>query len=113
MEPRYTHDCNTCVYLGQYKQYDLYYCAGEPTIVCRYSDEGPEYNSGLIFAVTKDIKDNDLTHYQVALVRALRKNDEIKSEIYDYFSKNHEQDHPEMFMKFLELVRISLSPQDI
>ena len=113
MEPRYAHDCDTCIFLGQYKKYDLYYCAGEPTVVCRYSDKGPDYNSGLAFAVTKDIKGNDLTHYQVALIRALRKSDEIKAEIYDYFSKYHEKSNPDMFKRFLELFRMSFSPKEI
>ena len=49
-KPRYEHDCNTCVFLGQWKEYDLYYCSGEPTVVARWSDEGGDYNSGIVFA---------------------------------------------------------------
>lgn len=49
MEPRYQHDCAMCVYLGQYNEYDLYYCAqaGVPTVIARYGNKGPEYTSGM------------------------------------------------------------------
>lgn len=116
MVPRYVHDCDSCIYLGQYKKYDLYYCSGEYTIVCRYSDEGPDYTSGIVFAVTEKLPDNyqvELTHYQVALIRALRKSDKIKTEIYDYFSEYHEQNNPDIFKRFLKLFRMSFSPKEI
>ena len=47
--PRYEHDCSNCTYLGQYEEYDLYYCEqmGWPTVICRYGSDGPEYNSGM------------------------------------------------------------------
>lgn len=116
MGPRYVNICFLCEYLGQYKNYDLYYCAGEPTVVCRYSDEGSDYSSGLDFALTEELPDygkGELTHYQVALIRALRKSDKIKTEIYDYFSKNYEQDNPDMFKRFLRLLRMSFSSKEI
>ena len=47
---RYEHDCEQCTLLGQYKEYDLYYCtkqgAGLGTVVARHGDEGREYASG-------------------------------------------------------------------
>jgi len=47
---RFEHDCDDCVYLGQYKAYDLYCCVKEPTVIARFSSDGPDYASGLIFA---------------------------------------------------------------
>jgi hypothetical protein len=50
---RYQHDCISCVFLGRFKEYDLYYCSsnGTPsnrnTVIARYSDEGSEYESGI------------------------------------------------------------------
>lgn len=51
LEPsRYEHDCNSCKYLGRHEEYDLYFCSNEPTVVARYSDHGPDYIAGLMFA---------------------------------------------------------------
>lgn len=55
MEPRYSHDCAGCVFLGISEEADLYYCdQGDSlkTIIARYSDEGPDYISGIAFAGT-------------------------------------------------------------
>lgn len=67
MPQHYEHDCDACVALGDFTivedklvndtvmqvavTYDLYYCPGEPTVVARRSSEGPDYSSGLTFAV--------------------------------------------------------------
>lgn len=47
--PRYKHDCDKCVYLGQHENYDLYYCeqSGLPTVICRWGNNGCDYHSGL------------------------------------------------------------------
>lgn len=50
--PKFQHDCSRCVYLGHFEDHDLYYCAGEPTVIARFGDEGPDYGSGLPFAET-------------------------------------------------------------
>lgn len=43
----YTHDCNTCTYLGSTASYDLYvHTEGWPTYIARWGDEGSEYLSG-------------------------------------------------------------------
>jgi len=50
--PQHKHDCDTCVFLGRFLQYDLYYAdhGGAPdTVVARYGSEGHEYISGLAF----------------------------------------------------------------
>lgn len=57
-KPRYLHDCDDCVFLGQFKEYDLYvhpdYEADTSryikTVIARYSDDEPEYLSGAIYA---------------------------------------------------------------
>lgn len=106
MNPRYVHDCDRCVYLGQFEQYDLYYCPSEPTIVCRFSSEDPDYNSGLIFAVT-----SKRNHYRVALIRALRK-PEFKDQIIKYF-ETYEREISQRYERFLELLEISESSEEV
>lgn len=47
---RYQHDCSRCLYLGQFEEYDLYYCEqviGGQTVLARYGNEGSEYLSGI------------------------------------------------------------------
>lgn len=50
-EPRYKHDCESCIFLGSYKQYDLYVCLHRPTIIARFGELG-EYDSGLEMAMS-------------------------------------------------------------
>jgi hypothetical protein len=47
--PWYKHDCTNCTFLGQFEEYDLYYCpqGNIPTVIARFSDDGPDYTSGL------------------------------------------------------------------
>lgn len=57
-QPVHKHDCNSCVFLGNYvltretstDTLDLYYCPNEPTVVARFGSDGPDYSSGLVFA---------------------------------------------------------------
>lgn len=55
MNPHYEHDCDTCRFVGQHTDqtdgtlYDLYICPTEPNVVARYSNNGPDYTSGLEF----------------------------------------------------------------
>lgn len=47
---QYKHNCDKCVYLGTFNQFDLYYCNQEvlgPTVVARYGNLPHEYLSGL------------------------------------------------------------------
>ncbi len=44
MPARYKHDCDTCTYLGQLKNYDIYNCR-EDSIIARYGNKGREYAS--------------------------------------------------------------------
>lgn len=50
---KWVHDCDHCVPLGPYfafdKVHDLYWCeqGGRPTVIARYSGDGPDYTSGV------------------------------------------------------------------
>ncbi len=50
-KPIYKHDCEKCVFLGNFNNEDLYYCDQSiiPTVISRYSDVGPDYTSGMAF----------------------------------------------------------------
>lgn len=50
MDARHEHDCSKCKFLGQFKEYDLYFCPTEPTLIARYGPDG-EYRSGLSFGI--------------------------------------------------------------
>ncbi len=62
MTPRYTHDCDHCVFLGTFGEADLYFAdhggvapGYEPavaTVISRTGDDGPEYTSGVPLAPT-------------------------------------------------------------
>jgi hypothetical protein len=47
--PLFKNYCSSCIFLGSYKNRDLYYCEGENTIVDIYGNEDHMYNSGLCF----------------------------------------------------------------
>lgn len=59
-QPRFQHNCKGCTFLGPYKSeafmgepptdYDLYFClqgGNMPTVMARFSDNEPDYASGL------------------------------------------------------------------
>jgi hypothetical protein len=54
--PRFTHDCQHCVFLGSYddegRVADLYvHTSGSmPTVIARYGSDGPDYCSGMSFS---------------------------------------------------------------
>lgn len=50
--PYYQHTCPHCIFLGNFEDYDLYFChnAKLDTVIARYGDNGPDYTSGLGFA---------------------------------------------------------------
>lgn len=47
--PRHEHDCDQCVFLGPFGQYDLYFHPNEPNVVARSGPAG-DYQSGLFAA---------------------------------------------------------------
>jgi hypothetical protein len=46
---RYDHDCERCIFLGQYKEYDLYFCPSRDysTVIARWDSIPSNYASGL------------------------------------------------------------------
>ena len=49
---RFEHDCPDCKPLGEYKEFDLYFCEQGgtiPTVIARYGDFGGDYYSGMAF----------------------------------------------------------------
>lgn len=44
--PLYIHDCDDCVFLGNYKNTDLYFC-NPVSVISRKSSEPSDYNSGI------------------------------------------------------------------
>ncbi len=62
----------TCVYLGRFKDHDLYYCDhdGRPTVLARYGNDCGEYVSGMsLIGVHDKLKEA----YARAVVRGLVK----------------------------------------
>lgn len=52
VDRRYEHDCPHCTFLGQFEEFDLYYCMQAmrlPTVIARRSSDGPDYVSGFSF----------------------------------------------------------------
>lgn len=59
IKPFYKHDCEHCTFLGKWREitngrvydYDLYHCnSNYPTVIARFGNDGPDYQSGLIGA---------------------------------------------------------------
>jgi len=52
MHPRFTHDCETCIFIGQTATHDFYACRGDDipniTLLARYGDAAEEYSSGWV-----------------------------------------------------------------
>jgi hypothetical protein len=106
-QPRYAHDCSSCVFLGQFGEYDLYFCPGETTLLCRFGDEGHEYKSGFEFALC--FPGADHFHYTEALYRALQV-PACKERILATYKRPAVFD--ERWERFQELVTIAETPKD-
>lgn len=50
-QPRYHHDCDGCIYMGQFTEFDLWFCpsktdeTGVNSIIGRFGEDGGEYCS--------------------------------------------------------------------
>lgn len=44
MTPKFTHDCETCTFLGHFYDHDVYLC-GNQSIIARHGDDGGDYYS--------------------------------------------------------------------
>lgn len=56
MNPLYLHDCDKCIFLGSYQDYDLYFCkpAIGPTVIARYQGSEVSLQLGERAAVQQD-----------------------------------------------------------
>ena len=53
MIPRFTHDCDACVFKGQFGEFDVWFCerCDSGTWIARYSSEPSEYASYPVFVL--------------------------------------------------------------
>ena len=52
-EPRYTHDCAKCKFLGKHDEYDLYFCdKWSATVIARFGSDWGDYLSGMSAAAS-------------------------------------------------------------
>lgn len=107
--PRYDHDCTRCIFLGQFRGDDLYYCPsnasidGHPTIIARHSSEGGDYSSGLSFALH-----SSSIYFQEAFARAYRAGYRIE---LTYYVMKHEAEYKGRIESFNELVKLVETPR--
>lgn len=67
-KPFFTHDCERCQFLGSFQNHDLYFCPGSfPTVIARFGSDGPDYVSGVSFALGNP-------YLNEALIRSVEKN---------------------------------------
>ena len=81
-KPRYVHDCDNCLFLGCYRDFDVYWCQDSTSIdggsiIARNSDLGPDYqsspvlialygtNQGILFKVAQYLLHSGLIKLQV------------------------------------------------
>ena len=64
---RFHNDCDRCVFLAASDSHDFYYCPrenimGTETVIARYGNEAPEYQSGILIAkkLSQDKQDDPL-----------------------------------------------------
>jgi len=69
----------------------------EPTIIARYGNEGGDYGSGLVFAVTSGKE-----CYREALKRSLKT--KYKDDIVHYFERYEKGEFPERYERFLKIM---------
>jgi len=71
-KPRFDHDCSGCMYLGNYKEFDVYYCrdSGAGSIILRFGDEAPEYASSPVscaFYTDPELSETSYVMHKVAI----------------------------------------------
>lgn len=79
MNPKFTHDCTACQFLGHYEGHDLYACDKkiEKTLIARFGDHGPEYCSGLTFGKNMPLRRKDGSINVMRVAWLLAKDDGI------------------------------------
>jgi len=64
MEVRYIHNCDECIFLGQYENFDLYYCEKNiPIIISRY-DNDDKYTLRIFAYPTSSNLDEDINRIE-------------------------------------------------
>lgn len=73
-QPVHAHDCNSCAYLGTAifygdKTFDFWVCNGAagPTLVCRWSSNGPDYFSCPVRVARHTMVNDSLYKYVLSL----------------------------------------------
>ena len=89
VSPLHEHDCEDCKFLGnfedQHGRYDLYFCPqhGAPTLIARWSSNGPDYMSGLVFG-RQEYQNGERTPlaaaYEQAVLRGLLRTGDERGE---------------------------------
>jgi hypothetical protein len=77
--PKYKHDCDQCIYLGIYEDYDLYFCkqgGKSPTVLARFGNAGPEYLSGLGMSYTPSLQEAEKRAKDKGLLQIYRRQTE-------------------------------------
>jgi len=73
--PIHKHDCGSCLFLGTFERHDLYFCdkvIGGPTLIARWGSEGPDYTSGVEFAVGAEKRCRENSKDLNRTIRAIR-----------------------------------------
>lgn len=60
MKPEFTHDCDRCEFYGHFLGMDIYVCPGGGSIIARYGNDGPEYNSMPLSMFRRMLTENGL-----------------------------------------------------
>jgi hypothetical protein len=93
-KPRFIHDCSKCMYLGNYKSYDIYYCVGilGGSVVARYGDEAAEYTSAPVSCVLSDESTSEISTMMSEIARNLLHSGFVKIEVNMNVIKEKEED---------------------
>ena len=69
--PRFTHDCDHCIFVGQFGTADGYVCIGktDTSVVLRYGSDGPEYQA-MSVSMFKYLPPDHVSQYCEVIERA-------------------------------------------
>ena len=73
MKPQYKHDCENCLFIGVFNNFDVYICLGTEagSMIARFGDEGSQYASCNIALLHHILNEN--VPYAKAWREALKK----------------------------------------
>ena len=60
--PQFEHDCTACKFIATINEMDIYLCPGngDPSIIARFSSDGPDYASNRVSDFKRSISENNL-----------------------------------------------------